>query len=133
MRPFVQASSYGLELLYPYDAECRVVGTGGTIKFDWDYSREPGVTGGEFRAFSPVEASKFYLINTRLDLEPPPGYVIRTEPHPRYFTDDTGTVPLAMIGHLQNEWYPRLLFIVFRRRRRASAMFFGKANPSRRF
>jgi hypothetical protein len=108
-----------------------VVGAGGTIRFDWDFTKEPEgtLTGGEFKAFSPVEASRYYLLNTRMDLRPPPGHVLRTEPHPRYFTDDTGTVPLAMIGHLQNEWYPRLVFIVFRAPRQGQRHIFRKGEP----
>lgn len=114
--PFVEGSTYGLELIYPYETECHVVNDNGAVRFDWDYTKEPGgmVTGGEFVLFSPLHAAKYYLYNTRLDLKPPPGYVIRTEPHPRYFTDDTGTVPLSMIGNLQHEWYPRMMFVVFR-------------------
>src|SRR5262249_38342120 len=124
-------STYGLELLYPYETECHVVGADGTIRFEWDFTKEPGggLTGGEFRAFSPVEASKYYLFNTRLDLQPPPGYVLRTEPHPRFFTDDTHTGPWAMIGHLQNEWYPRLVFVVFRGPRQGERQIFRKGEP----
>src|SRR5262249_12114480 len=72
---------------------------------------------------------KYYLFNTRLDVQTPPGYVLRTEPHPRYFTDDSGTVPLAMIGHLQNEWYPRSLFVVFRGPRQGQRHIFRKGEP----
>ena len=114
--PFVEASTYGLELVYPYDNECHVVNDNGTVRFDWNYAAEENaqLTGGEFMLFEPTETPQFYLFNTRMDVEPPPGHVIRTEPHPRYFTDTTGTVPLSMIGHLQNEWFPRKLFVVFR-------------------
>jgi Flp pilus assembly protein TadD len=101
------------------------------VRIDWDYASEPGqpLTGFEFRLFSPVRASKYYLFNTRIDIEPPAGHVLRTEPHPRYFTDDTGTCPLAMIGHLQNEWYPRLTFVVFRAPRPGERHVFRKGEP----
>jgi Flp pilus assembly protein TadD len=114
--PFVEGSAYGVDLFYPFETECQVLADKGTIEFDWDFEKEPNdaLTGGEFRAFSPVEASQYYLLSTRVDLLPPPGHVVRTEPHPRYFTETSGTVPLAMVGHLQNEWYPRLAFVVFR-------------------
>jgi tetratricopeptide (TPR) repeat protein len=129
--PFIEGSTYGLELLYPYETPCHVVGADGTIRFDWDYLKEPGgdLTGSEFKAFLPKQASKYYLFNTRLDLQPPPDYILRTEPHPRFFTDDTGTAPLAMIGHLQNEWYPRLLFVVFRGPRQGEKHIFRKGEP----
>src|SRR5262249_11304379 len=71
--PFVEGSTYGLELLYQYDSECHVINDNGNIRFDWDYANEPGgaLTGGEFRTFDPRHASKFYLFNTRLDIVPP--------------------------------------------------------------
>src|SRR5205823_904403 len=122
---------YGLELVYPYETECQVVNYDGTIRFEFDYAKEPGggLTGGEFMLFAPKRTSKYYLFNTRLDLQPPPGHVLRTEPHPRFFTDDTGTAPLAMIGHLQNEWYPRQLFVVFRAPRPGQRHIFRKGEP----
>ena len=114
--PLVEGSTYGLELLYPYETPCHVVNDRGLVRFDWDYAREPGgqVTGGEFVTFYPKEASGFYLFNTGLDLQPPPNHDIRTAPHPRFFTDDTGTVPLSMIGHVQSDWWPKRFFVVFR-------------------
>lgn len=115
--PFVEGSTYGLELVYPYENECHVINDGGgPLRFEWDYAGEPGggVTGGEFVAFSPKRAPKFYLFSARIDIQPPPGHVIRMEPHPRVFTEETGTVPLAIIANLQNEWWPRLVFAVFK-------------------
>jgi hypothetical protein len=56
--PFVEASTYGLELLYQYETECHVINDGGTIRFEWDTAREPGgVAGdGEFGLFAPLPA-----------------------------------------------------------------------------
>jgi len=129
--PFTEGSTYGLELVYPYETECQVVGENGTIHFNWDFAREPGqaLGGGEFVAFAPREASKYYFFNTGLDIQPPPGHVTRTEPHPRYFTDDSETVPLAMIGHLQGEWYSRRVFVVFRGPRQGQRHIFRKGEP----
>lgn len=113
--PFVEASTYGLELVYPYETECHVINDNGNIRFEWDFASEPGVklTGQEFGAFFPRPA-KFYLFGSSLDMQAPPGHVIRTLPHPRFFTDDTGTVPLATMGHVQTEWWPKPMFLVFR-------------------
>jgi len=113
--PFVEASTYGLELVYPYETECHVVNDNGDIRFDWDYAKEPGtkLLGGEFVTFFP-EPSKFYLFTTNLDMRSPPGHVIRTAPHPRFYTDDTGTVPVAIGGHVQTEWWPKIFFVVFK-------------------
>ena len=128
--PFIEGSTYGLELVYPHETECRIVNDG-TVRIEWDFASEPGqkLTGFEFLLFSPVRASKYYLFNTRIDIEPPAGHVLRTEPHPRYFTDDAGTCPLAMIGHLQNEWYPRLTVVVFRAPRPGERHVFRKGEP----
>ena len=112
--PFVEGSTYGLELVYPYATECHVINHQGIVRIEFDYRNEPGVTGGEFGYFSPRNSPKNYFFAPKIDIQTPPGYVLRTEPHPRYFTDDTGTVPAAMIAHLQNEWYPRQIFFVFR-------------------
>jgi Tfp pilus assembly protein PilF len=129
--PFVEASTYGLELVYQYDTECHVVNDGGVLRFEWDVTKEPGgvLTGGEFVAFEPKTNSRFYIFNTRVDLQPPPGYVIRTEPHPRFFTDDTGTAPLSIIGHVQSEWWARKFFVVFRSPPPGGRHVFRKGEP----
>src|SRR3954451_12349222 len=114
--PFVEAATYGLELLYPYETECVVVNDNGDVRFEFDYEKEPGgiLTGVEFITFFPKPPAKFYLFNTRIDLQAPPGHVLRTEPHPRAFSDETGTAPLAICGHVQSEWWSRKLFVVFK-------------------
>ena len=129
--PFVEASTYGLELVYQYETECQVVNDDGMLRFDWEFSKEPGgvLTGGEFIPFEPKRASKFYIFNTRLDIVPPPGYVIRTEPHPRFFTDDTGTVPVSLIGHVQAEWWARKFFVVFKAPPPGQRHVFRKGEP----
>jgi tetratricopeptide (TPR) repeat protein len=129
--PFVEGATHGLELVYPYETECHVINDNGDIKFEFDYAKEPGniLTGGEFITFFPKEASKFYLFNTRLDIVPPPDHVLRTEPHPRFFTDDTGTVPVALCGHVQNEWWPRKLFVVFKVPPPGQRHIFRKGEP----
>ena len=114
--PFTEGATYGQELVYPYETECHVINDNGKVRFDWDFSREPQsrLTGGEFVTFFPKEASNFYLFNTGVDLVPPEGYVVRTEPHPRFFTDRTGTAPVAVVGHVQGEWWPKKFFVVFK-------------------
>jgi hypothetical protein len=113
--PFVEGSIYGLELVYPYDRECHVINDAGDIRFDWDFAAEPGIKlhGEEFAAFFP-RPSRFYLFNTGLDMQAPPGHVLRTQPHPRFYTDETGTVPMSLMGHVQTEWFTRPIFCVFK-------------------
>src|SRR5688572_28765741 len=129
--PFVEASTYGLELIYQFDTQCQVINDNGLVRFDWDYSKEPGgdLTGAEFATFFPKEASKYYLFTTRIDIQAPPGYVIRTEPHPRFFTDAINTVPCAIIGHLQTEWWARKLFVVFKVPSPGQRHIFRKGEP----
>jgi hypothetical protein len=113
--PFVEASTYGLELIYPFETECQIINDNGKVRSERDFAQESGgeLTGAEFCTCYPKESSKHYLSTTRIDVKAPPGHAIRTEPHPRFFTDDTQTCPLAVIGHLQTDWWPRKLFVVF--------------------
>lgn len=130
--PFAEAATYGLELVYPYETECQVVNDGGTdLRFEFDYTKEPGgiLTGGEFISFFPKPPAKFYIFNTRVDIAAPPGYVLRTEPHPRAFADETGTAPLAICGHVQSEWWTRKLFVVFKSPPRGQRHVFRKGEP----
>jgi tetratricopeptide (TPR) repeat protein len=114
--PFVEASTYGLELINPFEPECQIINDNGMVRIELDFSKESGgeLTGAEFSTFYPKQSSKHYHFTTRIDVQAPPGHAIRTEPHPRFFTDDTQTCPLAVIGHLQTEWWPRKLFVVFK-------------------
>jgi len=129
--PFAEGANYGLELIYQYETECQVVNDNGLVRIDWDYTKEPGgeLTGGEFVTFFPKEASKRYLFNTRLDVQAPAGYVIRTETHPRFYVDDTGTVPPVIAAHVQSEWWPRKLFVVFKAPAPGQRHVFRKGEP----
>jgi hypothetical protein len=110
-RPFAEGATHGLELIYPYRSECRVHFEEGRIRFEGDLAAEMQAMGMRhpFGAF----AQGHYGMDTGLDLLPPPGYSLRLGPHPRYFTDGSGEVPLALPGHLQRFW-PREFFAVFR-------------------
>src|SRR5437764_12426711 len=41
-KPFTDASTYGLELLYQYETECQIINESGTPRIEWDYMKEPG-------------------------------------------------------------------------------------------
>lgn len=129
--PFVEASTYGLELVYPFETECQIINDDGMVRIEWDFAKEIGgeVSGAEFSTFYPKEASKHYLFTTRIDVQAPEGHVVRIEPHPRFFTDDSGTCPLAVIGHLQTEWWPRKLFVVFKAPPPGQRHVFRKGEP----
>jgi hypothetical protein len=110
-QPFVEGATYGLELVYPYRSECRVRNEGGELHIEGGLAAEMEAAGLPHPV--GVFAAGHYGMATALDLLPPPGYALRLGPHPRYFTDTTGEVPLALPGHLQRFW-PRQFFAVFR-------------------
>lgn len=83
----------------------------GAVRFEGELAAEMQAAGlpHPFGVF----AAGHYGMATALDLLPPPGYALRLGPHPRFFTDRTNEVPLALPGHLQRFW-PRQFFAVFR-------------------
>lgn len=109
--PFVEGATHGLELVYPYESETRVRVEDGRLHFEGGLNEEMKARGlsNPFGVF----ARGHFGMDTMLDLLPPPGYALRLGPHPRFFTDTTGEVPLALPGHIQRFW-PRQFFAVFR-------------------
>lgn len=109
--PFVDGSTYGLELIYPFYAETVIYKKDGKLMFEGDFSKEPSYNRNKppFEQFAPGH----FGFTSSLDILPPEGYCVRLEPHPRYYTDETGTVPLLVPGHIQRFW-PKIFFIVFK-------------------
>ena len=125
--PFVEGSTYGLEMIYPFDTECHIVNKDGKLEFLGDFSSEAieNVTFPPFQVF----AEGHYGYTSAIDIQAPPGYVIRIEPHPRFYTDTTGTVPIPVAGHLQTEWWPKIFFVVFKQPRPGEVHIFRKNEP----
>lgn len=137
--PFVDASTYGHELVYNYKSECRVKRISGEVVFEGDFGEEQwliGEDGGTVSGDQPTRRSPpmmsfapgHYGMSSGLDLEPPEGYVIRTEPHPRFYTDETGTVPCMLAGHIQR-WWSRIFFVVFKAPREGETHIFRPGEP----
>ncbi len=127
---YAEAATYGLELVYQYEKECHVVNDNGQIRFDWDFANEPGgVIGWDEFSDTVPRPSKSYIFATSVDLQAPPGYVLRTQPHPRFFTDSTGTVPAALCGQVMTEWWPKKLFVVFKSPESGQRHIFRKGEP----
>src|SRR5438105_2713472 len=128
-RPFTDGATYGLELLFPYDTEARIVNEAGVVRIDWDHRNEHGDApkGNEFGIFNTTP-HQYYLFQTGVDLRAPPGHVLQTQPHPRFFTDLTGTAPVALIGQIQTEWWPRT-FVVFKAPPSGQQHVFRKGEP----
>ena len=86
--PFSEGARYGVELFYPYENELRVSVQGGKLRLDGDFGAAPDDHGGEwppFRTFGDL----YYTYQVSLDLKVEEGFAIRTEPHPRFYTDPT--------------------------------------------
>jgi hypothetical protein len=129
-RPTVEGAVYGLELVYQYEVECHIINDGGRVRIEWDYAREPGgVLGIDEFGFGDNKLPDFYTFGTSLDIQAPPGFVLQTQPHPRFFDDRTGTVPLALIGQVQSEWWPKKLFAVFKNPPPGGRHIFRKGEP----
>ena len=110
--PFSESARYGLELLYPFAQELRVTNVDGAVQLDADWSTPPsdGTMWPPFRTFG----ADFYSYQLSLDLAVPDGWAVRTEPHPRYFTDATNTTPLAVPALIRTEWWPMMYFCIFK-------------------
>lgn len=110
--PFVESSTYGLELIYPYDTEVQIVTKDGKTDFigDLEKERPEDTTWPPFSMFAPGH----YGFTSSVDLIGPPDHSVRIECHPRYFTDTTWQTPCVVPGHIQSEWWPRIFFIVFK-------------------
>jgi hypothetical protein len=113
-KPFVDASTYGLELIYPFKNECVVRTDHNDITtFEGDFSAEEQITGIKMPPFMSF-APHHYGFTSSLDLKTTPGIVTRIEPHPSFYTDRTGTVPIPVAGHIESEWWSRIFFIAFK-------------------
>lgn len=109
--PFTEGAQYGIELFYPYENELEVSTKNGQLVLEGDWGPDPGtgVLWPPFRNFG----DNFYTYQLLLDLDPGQGYAIRTEPHPRFYTDRTDTVPIAVPALIRN-WWPMMFFCVFK-------------------
>lgn len=110
-QPFVEASMYGLELIYPFESSCRVINDG-DIKFISEGKDNPGnqMTWPPFITFAP----NHYGFTSSLDISIPDDTTLRLESHPGFYTDITDTFPCVVPGHLQTQWWTRIFFVVFK-------------------
>lgn len=128
--PFVEASTYGLELIYPFESETRVTTTKNGVEFDCPgFEKEfegtdLGLQGPPFSKFAPGH----YGMSSSLDIKPPSGFVLRLEPHPKFFTDTEYTTPLMVPGHIQS-WWSHIFFVVFKSPPPGQTHIFRKNEP----
>ncbi len=126
--PFLEAATYGLSLTYPFNTTCYVKNIDGKVTFEGEWDKEPapdGVTFPPFMTFAPGH----YGFTSSLDIKCPKDYIIRIEPHPRFYTDSTGTAPVTVCGHIQGDWWPKVFFVVFRSPRPDETHIFRHNEP----
>lgn len=110
--PFSEGAQYGIEIFYPFENELAVSKKNGEFLFDGDFGPPPeeGLQWPPFRSFG----RDYYTYQLLLDLKVGEDFAVRTEPHPRFYTDMTGTVPIAVPALLRTEWWPMISFVVFK-------------------
>ena len=109
--PFTEAARWGVEILYPHLDDVRVSLRDGEIQFAGEFGEddEPDLRRPPFRSFG----QEYYTYQLLLDLKIEPGLALKVETHPRFFTDTTGTVPIAVPAILRH-WWPMISFVVFK-------------------
>lgn len=109
--PFSECAKYGVEVFYPYDNEFRVSTRQRQLVFEGSFGPPPDSDRNwpPFRNFGDA----YYTYQILLDLKPEPGFAIKVETHPSFYTDASGTAPIA-VPALIREWWPMLYFIVFK-------------------
>jgi hypothetical protein len=125
--PFSEGARYGMELIYPFKEELRIYWRDGRIVLDaeWGPPGDPDMMWPPFRTFG----EDYYSYQLSLDLLPPPGWAIRTEPHPRFYTDPTNTTPLAVPALIRVEWWPMMFFCIFKAPPKGTTHIFREGEP----
>jgi len=128
--PFVEGSTYGIELIYSFDTTTYVSRKNGKIVFDGDWSKEDlqGVRYDEIPPFGAF-AEEHYGFTSSLDFQIPKDYILRLEPHPSFYTDPTYCTPWAVPGHIQSEWWSSIFFVVFKAPPVGHTHVFQKGKP----
>src|SRR5690348_15500179 len=72
--PFVEGSTYGLELIYPFDTDCQVINQDGNISFIGNFKDEFKNFNNGFPPFSNF-APGHYGFTSSLDMQVPEDFV----------------------------------------------------------
>ena len=125
--PFTEGAQYGIEIFYPFDNELRVTKRNGQVSLEGDFGPNPdtGIQWPPFRAFG----ENYYTYQLLLDLHVTDDLAVRTEPHPRYYTDPKDEVPLAVPALLRTSWWPMISFVVFKAPPEGRAHIFRRGEP----
>ncbi len=125
--PFSEGAKYGIEMLYPFEQELRVRSVRGRVKLEADWGPDPrnGLNWPPFRSFG----EGFYSYQILLDLSVPPGWAVRTEPHPRYYAEAASDVPLAVPALIRSSWWPMMFFVIFKAPPKGVTHVFRQGEP----
>ncbi|MGA7789450.1 MAG: hypothetical protein WCA56_14945 [Xanthobacteraceae bacterium] len=126
--PFTEGAQYGIEIFYPYANELRVTRKDGKLIFDGDFGPPPegdNLMWPPFRSFGQDYYSCQFLLDLKVDKD----WAVRTEPHPRFYTDPTDTVPIAVPALLRTEWWPMISFVIFKAPAEGRSHIFRPGEP----
>ncbi|ATQ69485.1 MULTISPECIES: hypothetical protein [Methylosinus] len=128
--PFSEYAKYGVEIFYPYKNELRVSTQNGRLILDGDFGSPPDPV----RSWPPFRdfGASYYTYQLLLDLKPEPGYSIKVETHPSFYTDSTGTAPIAVPAIIR-EWWPMVYFLVFKSPTEGQTHIFRADTPMAQF
>jgi len=129
--PFTEGAQYGIEIFYPYGNELHVSKRNGKLVFDGDFGPQPDsdVMWPPFRTFG----QDYYSYQLLLDLKVSKEWAVRTEPHPRFYTDPTDTVQIAVPALLRTEWWPMISFVIFKGPTEGRTHIFRPGEPMLQF
>lgn len=128
-KPFVDASTYGFEILYPYETTIEIEFLDGKMKInaeqDWKKDQDTIRKIGNIPVGQISE--NHFGINTGLDIKAPAKHVLRIEPHPAFYGKNN--YPCAVPGHLETDWWSSLFFIVIKAPEEKNKLIFYKGMP----
>jgi hypothetical protein len=128
-KPFIDAATQGIEVYFSWKTECRVSMKKGKLVWSGNLVAElPKGIPQSWEPFSPF-ASGYFGITSMLDIEVPEGMGLLIQPHSRFFTDASGTVPCAVPGLIESDWWPRIFFIVFKAPAQGQQVIFRHGDP----
>jgi hypothetical protein len=123
--PFSEYARNAIELCYPHDHDFHIARRDGAMVFE--EMAETDLIAGEappFRAFG----EDYFTYQLLLDLKVEDGYAIKAETHPRFYTDTTGTVPVAVPAIIR-QWWPMIFFVVFKAPSEGQTLVFRPGEP----
>ena len=128
-KPFSDAASYGLEILFSWKKPCQVSLKRGRPVWSGDLEAElPRNAPTGWRPFSVFSPDHFGF-SPMMDLQVPEDMGLLVLPHPRSLLDTTGTVPLAIPGLVETYWWPRPFFLVFKAPAPRKTLEFNQGDP----